>query len=181
HVLPPSELSPLSLHDALPILRRAASVLPGNAVSDNRERLFHDESPLSSRRRRADRYHPAGRPEDAAPGKDLGLLLVHGRGRGRGGRSHASPSARAHRLKHERGRPRAGPSCFSTYPPCRSGSWPLGRLPGPPAGSNLQGSWRPSRSTAAPSMPTPNKRSSKRPAPQGSRTSPPCAGIPSCP
>src|SRR2546425_4103975 len=116
-----TEIYTLSLHDALPIYQPATS----------------------SRRRRADRYHPAGRPEDAASGEDLGLLLVHGRGRGGDGRPHASPSARAHRLTRQRGRPRAGPSCFSAYPLFKSGSWPRGRLPGPPAGSNLQGSWRP--------------------------------------
>src|SRR5207245_1934985 len=42
--------------------------------------------------------------------------------------------ARAHRLTAVRGRPRAGPSCFSAYPRCRSGGWAGAGCRGPPPG-----------------------------------------------
>src|SRR5437588_4033258 len=70
----------------------------------------HDESPRSPRRRRAPRHHPAGGPSHAPPGQDLGLLLVHGRGRS--GRPHAPAPPRASRLSTRAGPP-AGPSLLT--------------------------------------------------------------------
>src|SRR2546423_13323572 len=55
----------------------------------------HDESPPGSGRR-AHRHHPAGGAPDPTPGEDMGLLLVHRRGRS--GRPHAPSPPRASRL-----------------------------------------------------------------------------------